>query len=170
MSLELLGAMRETCYDMFVARGYTDIEIDRITLTAKTSEGRLVHLQFVQQPKLNVELVKYFYSKLYAQGIFHAILVSEQGATPSVSKLIASIQEFTFELFESRQLVFNPLKHRLVPKHSLEPAQNHPHAQKYPVLSRADAISKFMGFVSGQVIRIDRKDGTIYFRVVKSLQ
>lgn len=117
--------------------------------------------------KLNVDVFKQYYQHITTQGIQHVILVYRDTVTPSVKKTIGTLG-FTIELFHISELQFNVSKHALVPLHIKIPKTGHKELNKHPILKRSDPVAKFYGFKNGDLIQIVRKDGKIYFRVVRN--
>ena len=79
---------------------------------------------------------------------------------------------YIIELFEHKTLRYNITKHRLVPKHTaLSKKASHQFKEKYgtkiPILLRTDPIVQFYNFQRGDIIRIDRQDGFVTFRIIK---
>lgn len=154
------------CKEMCEVRGYTlDTEYDT-TIEAKDSTGRIVYISIIQQPKLNIDLIKYYYNILQLRDITHAILLYQSNVTSSVKKILQNNDIIHIELFCIDEFKYNILNHVLVPTHT-KIGNKKRNDMKYPLLKRSDAVARFMGFKHGDIIRINRKDGTIYYRYVK---
>lgn len=134
-------------------------------LIGETDSKNLVHLYIMTQSKLNIDLIKYYYSILTQHAVKHAILVYKNNVTSSVNKILESI-ETKIELFRIDELQYNLLKHEFVPEH-VKIHSVKKNDMKYPVLKRSDPVSRFMGFKHGDIIQIRRKNGSIYYRFVK---
>ena len=158
----------DVCKELYEARQYVLVEQCRDTWHLKgrpPTGGSLVHLFIITHSKLNVDLIKYYYTMFCDKGIKHAILVYQNSVTSSVKKILQSI-EIHIELFCISELKYNILKHTLVPKHTkIATAKNND--QKYPIMKRTDPVARFIGFRHGDVIQIDRRDGSVYFRFVR---
>ncbi len=156
------------CKELFSARGYQIVEEGMNETNAWYIKGigsDVMYLYVLMQNKLNVEMIKYYYNLFVSKGIKHAILVYQTSVTPSVKKILLNF-DIHIELFCMDELRYNILKHELVPRHTKVDAWK-TNAKKYPILKRTDPVSKFLGFKGGDVIRIDRRDKSIYFRFVK---
>jgi DNA-directed RNA polymerase subunit H (RpoH/RPB5) len=99
------------------------------------------------------------------------MIVYQNLITSSAKKAIEHLQDYTMELFEKKELQFNPTRHRLycphtkLPKDSLEvPVGQVP---LLPVLLRTDMIARYFHFKRGDVIRVQRKNQSLAYRVVK---
>ena len=134
-------------------------------LIGETESKKLVHLYVMIQPKLNIDLIKYYYSILTQHMVKHAILIYKNNVTSSVNKILESI-ETKIELFRIDELQYNLLKHELVPEHrKIQSVKKN--ELKYPILKKSDPVARFMGFKHGDIIEIRRKNGSIYYRFVK---
>lgn len=162
--------VQEVCKELFQERQYTLQEMGEDDtlgwyMHGKTEGKRVVHLYILPHTKLNVDVIKYYYGALQNQNVKRAILVYKHTVTTSVSKLLETL-DISFELFHIHELSYNLLKHKWVPRHEkIESSKKN--TMKYPILKRTDPVSKFMGFKSGDVIRIHRNDGSLYYRFVK---
>ncbi len=162
--------VQEVCKELFQERNYTVQEIGEDDtlgwyIYGKTEQKRPVHLYILSQAKLNVDVIKFYYSVLRSNLVKKAILVYKYTVTTSVSKLIETL-DLSIELFHIHELSYNLLKHKWVPRHEkIDSVKKN--TMKYPILKRTDPVSKFMGFKSGDIIRIHRNDGSLYYRFVK---
>jgi DNA-directed RNA polymerase subunit H (RpoH/RPB5) len=157
----------DTCKELFTARGYKIKELDSenwIIQGVDTTRAN-VGLFILPDNKLNIEIIKYYYSLLSSMNMKRAILVYQQSVTSSVKKIITNMN-IQIELFHFDELKYNILKHTLVPKHTKVDSMK-TNEYKYPLMRRTDAVARFMGYKHGDIIRIDRKDKSIYFRYVK---
>jgi DNA-directed RNA polymerase subunit H (RpoH/RPB5) len=150
------------CKELFETRGYDITGESVIEWYIKNSK---THLYLIMD-KLNTDIIKKYYILLQKDDIKHAILVYHNNVTPSVKKIIQSI-DINIELFSMAELHYNVLKHVMVPKHTKIRNIGKNNTDKYPVLKRTDPVSRFMGYKHGDIIRIDRNDGSISYRYVK---
>ncbi len=162
--------VKEVCLEMFETRKYTLDEVgenDEVGwyVFGKTESEKAVHLYLLKHRKLNVELIKFYYTLLHQHKIKHAILVYHQNVTSSVLKLIQTV-DIKIELFCTDELQYNLLKHKWVPIHE-KISSVKKNEMKYPVIKKTDPVVRFMGFKSGDVLRIRRNNGSLYYRVVK---
>ena len=78
-------------------------------------------------------------------------------------------------IFYAKQLMYNPLKHVLVPHHRKMTEEEGKaimdeymvrHHKKMPIISKDDVISKWLGLVPGDMVEITRHNqtsGTYYY-------
>jgi len=161
---------KDICYEMLLARGYTitNDKRDQGYITARTPKNIEVYVFFIDEPKLNMSTVKFYYYIIYKENIRHCIFVYANTITTSVKKTLCNIYNTRVELFKSNELQYNITKHSLVPSHTvITKTDEHSECSKYPILKRSDAIAKYYGFMSGELIRVDRLDGSICYRIVK---
>lgn len=152
--------------EMFVARGYTlGEETSEKVLRMTDTSGHRVEMHISPHPKLNINAIKYYYSLFKECGLKHAVLLYSGTITSSVTRIIPTL-DIAIELFSLAELQFNIMKHRLVPRHTRVDHKKK-NTDKFPLIKRTDPVCKFMGYSPGDIIRIDRADGSLYFRFVK---
>lgn len=127
---------------------------------------------FSKHEKFNIETVKQVVYELQEHKKKHALIVYQNIITSSAKKAIEHLQEYTLETFEKKELQFNPTKHRLYcPHQRLDknqiPVKIKNELQSLPILLRTDIISRYFRFQRGDVIKIQRKNGSIAYRLVK---
>lgn len=159
--------MMEVCKEMFHDRGYEIYEENDFFLKAVRADGIRIYLFLLQQDKFNIDIVKFYYRLLLSENVKHAILVYKNQMTPSVKKIVQGIHDMKIELFCSKSFNYNLTKHCLVPQHIRVSSKDHPEINKYPIIKRSDPICRYYGYEYGELIKIIRKDGTLYFRVVR---
>ncbi len=157
------------CKEMLVRRGYVISEenTEQQSMLAIDCQNNHVHIYFVDAPKLNIKLAKYYYYLINTNAIKHCILIYNGTITSPVRTILSSFYGVRVELFMLRELQFNIMTHILVPTHTKIPKDEKEDYTKYPVLKTTDPVAKFMGFQSGDLIQIERKDNTISYRIVK---
>lgn len=167
----MLQSVLQTCIEMFEARKYKNINVyddnNEVYIEADKSDSSKIRCYILINVKLNKNLLKYYYGYFITNHIKHVIFVYSDIMTSSVSKLLEHINTIRIECFKMDDLYFNILKHELVPLHRKVDSSSHVQKGQYPVIKKTDAICKFYGFSSGDVIEITRKNGTIFYRVVK---
>jgi len=155
------------CKEMCVDRGYIIYDETPTIIQATKPNGFRVYLCFIEQEKFNVEVVKYYYNLLRYDNIQHVIFIYKNQITPSVKKIIDGIQTMKIELFCQSAFYYNVTKHSLVPQHTRIEKEGHPEIDKYPSIRKTDPVARYYGYAVGDLIKIVRRDGSIYFRVVK---
>ena len=167
-----LDYIKETCKEMLADRNYILLQEDELNIQAlRTTADKkhiVVHVYIIEQEKLNINVMKYYYTLFEKENIGHAILVFQNITTSSVKRILSNIQNKVIELFSVNELLFNITRHSLVPLHiHVAITEDHKETMKYPVLKRTDAVAKYYRYVLGNLIQIYRKDGSVYFRLVK---
>jgi DNA-directed RNA polymerase I, II, and III subunit RPABC1 len=123
--------------------------------------------------KFNIESVKYLLFQLQQHKLRHGILVYQTIITSSAKKAIDHLLDYTIEQFETKEVMYNPTKHRFyclherLLKEKITDELPRIGLQSLPVLLRTDTISRYFRFQKGDVIRIQRKNGAIAYRLVK---
>jgi DNA-directed RNA polymerase subunit H (RpoH/RPB5) len=157
------------CKEMFQARGYVLYEEtaqeNGYFLKARNQKRAVWCCILPSEGKFNVEMLKTYYQFFTTHSIQHVLLVHHDGMTPSVKKAIHDM-DMTIELFSQRELTYNILKHELVPRHTVI-GHSKRNDQKLPLLRRTDPVARFLAFRVGDIVQIDRPDGTLYIRYVK---
>lgn len=165
--------IRTTCREMIEQRGFDIVEdIEEYIFAEKGEGGDAVAVFFDLSQKLDTDKVKLYIAKMKELEIKACIIVYRDSVTPPAKKVIEELQEYNIEIFKETSLRYNITKHRLVPRHSaLSKSETNDFKKKYgikiPVLLKADPIARFYNFQKGEIIRIDRNDGTVTFRIVK---
>ena len=155
-----------TCKTMVQMRGYTltyeDIE-HLIFEASKGDEDSLI--MFIDtSDKLNVNEFRNYYMNANSKGIPHIIILYNKHTHAVLRNIECS--QIEVELFSILEMQYNILEHAFVPKHEYVQTIKS-NKMKYPILLRTDPVSRFMGFKTGDIVRIYRKDGSLYYRYVK---
>lgn len=131
--------------------------------------------------KLGVEPIGQFIQMATESGVQWAILISEQDISSEAARNLQDIKIIYFQHFFDEELMYNPTRHFMVPKHealtenaareflrdnSLRPS-NLPILKYVDPLARptekdkdkvTDPIVKYYGFLPGQIVRINREN------------
>lgn len=158
----------KTCMELFEARNYELVEQSPLRLLGRKPDGSTILLYFILR-KINIEAIKHYYALIRQASCHHAILVYQTSVTSSAKNILKSMSMITLELFTMDELTFNITQHTLVPKHEVDDPERHSSMdlKNYPRIRRADPVCRFYGFTSGSILKITRKDGSLYYRVVK---
>lgn len=155
-----------TCIEMLEQRGYAIQEHTLDMIYATDSKNFKTLLVILNDTKLNIDTIKTWYGYFIANKIQHAILVYDGSMTSSVKKVVQQTQ-IELELFEKKELRFNITKHILVPKHvRIEKTSGYDYT-KFPVIRKTDPVCRFYNFAQGDLIKITRKNGSVYYRIVR---
>jgi DNA-directed RNA polymerase I, II, and III subunit RPABC1 len=164
--------IRQTCVEMLEQRGFIiDEEDDDMIIGVRDSDYDIV-VFFDCSQKLDTDKVKVFIAKMKELELRNCIIVYKESVTAPARKVIEELQEYKLEIFKETELRYNITKHRLVPTHSaLTKAESIEFKKQYgvkiPVILKTDAVAKFYNFQKGEIIKIERTDGTVSFRIVK---
>lgn len=153
--------------EIFIARGYTDITATDNYMSAVKENNQVVHLYILTEPKLNIDVIKYYYTLFKEHGIKHGILIYHNAITSSVKKILELVYDIKIELFLHSRVQYNILKHNLVPTHDKIQKESDTDYTKYPILNYDDPVARLLDFGKGDLIRITRRDGSLYYRIVK---
>ena len=172
-----MDQVHQTCIELLSSRGYTikseteggDNEFQKIVGDSTTKELICV---FIVPCPINVKTVETLISTMHDEGMKTGIVVYYNRITPYAKNVIESSEDVTLELFSERELRFNITKHSYVPKHELVLPSDKDYAYlrdvagKLPKLLQTDAVARFYGYCSRDIIRVTRKDGSIAHRTV----
>jgi len=162
----------EIIKEMMRDRGYTLWEdMDHISICSSKDKKSQVMIYMCQTEKFNIEGVKYAIYQLQQYKFKHVIIIYQNIITSSARKAIDHLQDYIIEMFEKKELQFNPTRHRLYSPHIKLSKDNNeiPTDQvcRLPILLRTDVISKYFHFHRGDIIKIERKNGSVAYRIVK---
>lgn len=136
---------------------------------------------FVLKKELMKDLTREFKDHETAEAFFAAyktknlILVATEPPSPAVQNTLQAYDRMlgaqggSLQLFLKRELLYNPSRHELVPKHTkLTPAEIDALKERYmlknklqlPHIHRNDVMAKWLGLRHGDVVRITRYNET----------
>lgn len=151
-------------------------------------DGTLLLVHYAESPaktgkvsRLGVEPIGEFIKMATDNGVQWAILISEQDISSEAAKNLQKISAIHFQHFFDEELMYNPTKHYLVPKHEvLSPEEtsdflkrNNLKLSQLPIIKfidpigkplekdkekKIDPIVKYYGFLPGQIVRIYREN------------
>ena len=166
---------KKICEEMIIQRDwvidkYDDVEYNSISGT--THDNRSYVIFFLDSPKLNIANIKDCIKILRENTINHCIIVYNNNITSSANRVLTYAVDVTLELFAVKDLQTNITKHYYVPKHTMLNEQDEiDFKQKMgtdiPVLHKSDKVCRFYNFPKSAIIRVDRLDGSIGYRIVK---
>lgn len=161
----------ETLKEMLEQRGYEVYDTSEGIVGRKRGKGSIM-VFFNIGPKVNNERIQDYVARMKSLSINHCIVVYSQSVTSQAQKIIEELQDMRIELFSYDSLRYNITKHRLVPKHTqLSKAEGKAFKEAYgtkiPVLLTTDPVVRFYDFQKGDIIKIERPNGFVCFRIVK---
>lgn len=160
----------ETIVEMLTQRGYIfDSITDNILSMKRDSDKIIVILNLYEKvSRHDINDIKEKYKNQ------HSIIIYRIDITPPAKYSIHLLDTLTrIESFKLSELQYNITKHRLASKHTrltqeeikkyIKPFD----IDKYPIILTTDPMVRFYNFKEGDIIKIDRTDNTIAFRIVK---
>ena len=165
----------QTCIEMFEQRDYNIIEKTDDQILAIKKNKKRVCAFMSNTPKFNVERIQEFISVMRKIDVWHAVIIFKDNATPVAKKIIEESNELIIELFQENEMQYNITNHYLVPKHEIMYEKGTKESKefklkygdKFPIILKADPISRFYGYAKGDIIKITRKGGHVMYRIVK---
>ncbi len=158
--------------EMLTDRGYNSIRYFESNIIATNDNDESI-IVFLVNFKINIEYLKEYIEILKLQNINKGIIVSTNDITSKGKYLVDMINssgEMLIEIFNASDFRYNKTKHCLVPKHiKLNKIEADMIIQKYSKLSEmliSDPISRYYGFIKGDIIKIIRNNGEIFYRIV----
>lgn len=164
--------VKNTTIEMMEDRGYSviDSDDDNILFENVDTAERVLSCIF-DENKLNVNNIKDMINMLNENDIKHGIIIYNEVITSTAKKIIDTLQDYDIEVFSINELKFNITKHRLVPKHIKisgdELTEVRKFATKLPVMLKSDPVTRYYHYRPGDIIRVERLDKTIAYRLVK---
>ena len=114
-----------------------------------------------------------YMSVMVNDNLKHIIVIYDTVITPQAKKILQISKQNIIELFKIKDLIYNIINHKLVPKHIKLNVNSTEYKHifknygyKLPKLLESDPISKYYFFKKNDIIEIHRKDGTITYRIV----
>lgn len=164
--------IKTTSIEMMGDRGYSVIDSDDDNILFENTEtGERVLVCIFDDTKLNVNNIKDIITMLNENDLKHGIIIYNDVITSTSKKIIETLQDYDIEIFSMDELKFNITKHRLVPKHIKiigdEYTELKKHASKLPIMLKSEPISRYYHYKPSDIIRIERSEGTIIYRVVR---
>ena len=137
----------------------------------------MVIYDFVSGSKIKKDTLQMCVKLMEEYGYSRIILVYNDSTTSAAESLIASLaeQDKIIEVCNVRDMTYNPIKHYLQPKFqkissikekkqiysTLGPAKN------FGAMVTTDPVARWYDYKIDDLIKITRKDGSIYYRRVK---
>ena len=163
-------AVQQVIQEMLEQRGF-EVEFQEDTIIGRKGTSSVI-VFFSITPKVNNERLQEYITKMRVANLTHAIVVYNESVTPTAQKIVEELEGLRIELFCRKALRYNITKHRLVPKHTLlsrteMKAFKEEFGVKVPVLLYNDPVARFYDFQRGDVVRVERPNGFICYRIVK---
>jgi len=124
---------------------------------------------FPDEPKIGIKTVKNYCQRMQEENITRAIIVVQQGMTPSAKQaLVDMAPKYILEQFLESELLINITEHELVPTHILlTPDEKAELLSRYKLkesqlmrIQASDPVARYFGLKRGQVVKIIRPSET----------
>lgn len=124
---------------------------------------------FPEEPKIGIKTVKNYCHRMQEESIQRAIIVVQQGMTPSAKQALADMApKYILEYFLENELLINITEHELVPEHVvLTNEEKQELLQRYKLrenqlmrIQQSDPVARYFGLKRGQVVKIIRPSET----------
>jgi DNA-directed RNA polymerase I, II, and III subunit RPABC1 len=136
------------------------------TKLLKSGKTKSIRVKWLGDAKFNKDTIQKIIDDMEREGVYHVIaIVSEPISTQSLAMLKSlRPQEMHIEVFEFERTLFNPTKHKLVPRHILYPssvvdtvcADWGCTSAQLPRIHATDPIARWYGAQPGQIFKILR--------------
>lgn len=170
-----MDIIKKNLNTMLLNRNYKFIETtDTHSIYSSTKnkkEHKIIVFFTVDGDKVGVDYVKKMIIKTENMQIPHIILLSKDKLTPFANKFIL-YNKMKVEFFLFDELKFNITQHYLVPKHILLTCKESREIIDYygtknlPQIKKKDVMARYFDADIGQIFRIYRNEGGIFYRMV----
>lgn len=173
--------IRRTVGEMFVQRGYVDVEKGEEFVMAVKPCGAEVCAFVVVFSKFDMDDFRGCVARLRGmgeggEGVSHAVVIFDD-ITPAAKNLLAKTVDLRLaagndrlqvESFYARELRYNLTTHRLYVPHEKVPDEEAVRIMdNYQVIKASDPVVRFFGWKRGSLIKIVRSTGMVAYRVVR---
>ncbi len=178
---ETVSKSFKTIIEMLTDRGYDmssidknamyetlDADFNRTTFNIILPEG--IHVIYHMGNKFKYSEIKKYMEEADEKAAHLVILVVNDNITQSNSKQLAQSHKTAREIHHVKTLQINISKHSLVPKHELIKDQDEikkimeefslKSKTQLPIILKSDAMAKYLGLKSGDIVRISRYSPT----------
>lgn len=158
-------SFNRTYTDYATANGLTIREVLR-QIYHKGNEKILVYyIESIDGKNIGIDLAKIFISYLTSVKVLNAILISDQPINSNVQTEFNSLPMYKISVFLENELMYNPTKHFLVPRHELlteAEARDFYRTNRFkpsqlPNMFVTDRIARHYGAKPGDTFRIYQK-------------
>lgn len=133
------------------------------------ADGSILLVYYARPTKskqLDVEEIKQFTMEVNTRGVPSAMLISRQQLSSKAKDEFSKITIRQLRLFLDEELFYNLTEHYLVPKHRVLSddeakdflTSNRLRTNQLPILKWDDPVSKWYGFIPGQIVEVLREN------------
>ncbi|XP_022087343.1 DNA-directed RNA polymerases I, II, and III subunit RPABC1 [Acanthaster planci] len=136
---------------------------------------------FPEEPKVGIKTIKAYCQRMQDENISRAIIVVQQGMTPSAKQSLSDMAQckYVLEQFLEAELLINITEHEFVPEHVVMTTEEKAELlaryklkeHQLPRIQQGDPVARYFGLKRGQVVKIIRPSETagryISYRLVQ---
>ena len=173
----------QTCLELIQQRGYEIFLEEEDRIGAVKPEGDIFYVFLQDMAQFKISTLFEYMNMMKELDVYHIIAIYKEKATPKAVQTVELMEQteitikgvvfppMTIELFAEEDLKYNITKHRLQPDFEKlddnEAVDFKKQWGKYGTMKITDPIARFYNYKRGNVIRIKRKNGIIYYRIVR---
>lgn len=167
-----------TDYDSVDIDTFRDLYNDKNCDMMAVNNNRKIYIKFILTPKIKPAQLREYFDEIMTKYISETddfLVVVRNKVSSSVANLNKEKEYRHIQLWRTKQLQMNPTRHVLVPRHELCKSEeveeiirrySLPHKSKLPGIERDDIQVRYLGLKSGDVVKINRVDGSVFYRHV----
>jgi len=152
---------------------YKDDEED-ITTTFQKKNGLKILLMWHIKEGLGISIVQDCCKRMQESQVDSALLIKYGKMTPAANAALSTEVTKNIQVFDVDELLNNVTTHSLVPTHELLPREEQEKLLEtykvtriqLPRIFSADPIVKYYAWKKGNIVKITRKGGDIYYRCI----
>jgi DNA-directed RNA polymerase I, II, and III subunit RPABC1 len=161
------------------------LEENKINIEANHSiiENRTAYISFILDTKSfskkDLNNLKLEIDEKYPMREMVVIIIVQEKPTPQIAKELQNDEFKSYEIFLTKNLMFNITRHEIVPRHILLTEDESKRVldefqatkQQLPKLPSTDPVAKYYGMKAGEICKIIRHSPmtgeSIYYRMIK---
>lgn len=162
---------QKICIEMLEQRGCTIQEVQETKIFGQDPDGSKLCVFFIHN-QFGTDSMKNILGLLNKLDTKHVLVLLQNSITNQAKTSIAELKHINFETFFVKELQVNITKHRLQPKSfeklSKEEANifTRKYGRKIPRMRSTDTIAKFYNYRSGDIIKVERLNDHITYRII----
>lgn len=173
----------KTCLELTKQRGYEIVEEQEDLISSVKPDGETFYVFINGLNQFNVSSLFHYVNIMKELNTKHILVVYRDKITTKAQQTVDLMADtpitykklayppMKIELFAEEDLKYNITKHRLQPKFELlddnSATEFKKNWSKYGTMKVSEPIARFYNYKRGNVVRITRHNGIIYYRIVK---
>lgn len=145
-----------------------------ITMTFQKRNGSKILIMWHLTDNVGISVIQDCCQRIQDEHADAAILVKIGKLTPAANAALSTEVTKNVQVFDIDELLNNVTTHSLVPKHEILPVEEQDKLLKIykvtriqlPRIFTSDPIVKYYAWKKGNIIKITRKNGEVYYRCV----